>query len=199
MLADGPYGRLDASGSTSGGGSASPRPTRSSWPHSPDYAPDIELFARIREGLISGEHLERMGMALWLYEYLHLRCYFTGPHAGTSVATFTHVDAAKHFGLTTRQVKRWMHTLVEGGYVTTVRAQYGLTVSITKYGSCEATRAAGTVVPNAATRDRKVTREQSPTNPEVTFAVGTRDRNVTPAYRKCHFLAGCFELFEGSW
>ena len=180
MLADGPYGRLDASGSRGGGGSASPRPTRSSWPHSPDYAPDIELFARIREGLISGEHLERMGMALWLYEYLHLRCYFTGPHAGTSVATFTHVDAAKHLGLTTRQVKRWMHTLVEGGYVTTVRAQYGLTVSITKYGSCEATRAAGTVIPNAATRDRKVTREQSPTNPEVTFAVGTRDRNVTP-------------------
>ena len=179
MLADGPYGRLDASGSTSGGGSASPRPTRSSWPHSPDYAPDIELFARIREGLISGEHLERMGMALWLYEYLHLRCYFTGPHAGTSVATFTHVDAAKHLGLTTRQVKRWMHTLVEGGYVTTVRAQYGLTVSITKYGSCEATRAAGTVIPNAATRDRKVTREQSPTNPEVTFPVGTRDRKVT--------------------
>ena len=180
MLADGPYGRLDASGARGGGGSASPRPTRSSWPHSPDYAPGIELFARIREGLISGEHLERMGMALWLYEYLHLRCYFTGPQAGTSVATFTHVDAAKHFGVTTRQVKRWMRTLVEGGYVMTVRAQYGLTVTITKYGSCEATRAVETVVPKAATRDRNVTREQSPTDPEVTFPVGTRDRNVTP-------------------
>ena len=58
MLADRPFGRLDASVSRDDG--ASPRPSRSTWPHSPDYDPDIELFAMIWVGLASKKH--RIGL-----------------------------------------------------------------------------------------------------------------------------------------
>ena len=131
MLADSTFGRLDASGSSDDGGS--PRPSRSTWPHSPDYDPGIELFARIREGLIRGEHVDRMGMALWLYAYLVLRCYFTGPQAGTSVATYTHLDAAKALNRSVRSIKIWMDVLVVNGYVTTEKVNHGLVVTVTKY------------------------------------------------------------------
>ena len=134
MLADRSFDRLDASGSTSGSGGGSPRPARSTWPHSPDYDPDIELFARIRVGLITGEHRLRLNDATFLFLYLHSTCYFTGPQAGISVATYTHVAAAKHLDASTRQVKRWMETLVDGGYVTTLKVNHGLIVTITKYG-----------------------------------------------------------------
>ena len=134
MLADRSFDRLDASGSTSGRGGGSPRPARSTWPHSPDYDPDIELFARIRVGLITGEHRLRLNDATFLFLYLHSTCYFTGPQAGTSVATYTHVAAAKHLEASTRQVRRWMQTLLNGGYVTTVRVNQGLVVTITRYG-----------------------------------------------------------------
>ena len=127
------YDRLDASGSTSGRGGGSPRPARSTWPHSPDHDPGIELFARIREGLIRGEHVDRMGMALWLYEYLQLRCYFTGPQAGTSVATYTHLDAAKVLNRSVRTIKLWMDVLVNNGYVKVSRGQHGLVITIAKY------------------------------------------------------------------
>ncbi len=133
MLVDRSYDRLDASGSSSGRGGGSPRPARSTWPHSPDYDPGIELFARIREGLIRGEHVDRMGMALWLYEYLQLRCYFTGPQAGTSVATYTHLDAAKVLNRSVRSIKIWMDVLVVNGYVTTAKVNHGLVVTVTKY------------------------------------------------------------------
>ena len=134
VASDRSYDRLGASGSSSGRGGGSPRPARSTWPRSRDYDPDIPLYALIREGLITGEHVDRMGMALWLYEYLQLRCYFTGPQAGTSVATYTHLDASKVLNRSVLTVKRWMETLVDEGYVTTVRVNQGLVVTITKYG-----------------------------------------------------------------
>ena len=175
VASDRSYDRLDASGSSSGRGGGSPRPARSTWPHSPDHDPGIELFARIREGLITGEHWMRMGGALWLYEYLQLRCYFTGPKAGTSVATFTHVDAAKHFGATTRHVKRWMQILVDGGYVTTLKVNHGLVVTITKYGQ----EPPFMVKPN----DKNVTPLDEPSDisgtPSDIFGTPS-DKNVTP-------------------
>jgi len=133
MLADRPSDRLDASGSRGGRAESSPRPARSTWPHSADHDPGIELFARIREGLIRGEHVDRMGMAFWLYEYLQLRCYFTGPHAGTSVATYTHMDAAKVLNRSVRAIKVRMDVLVTYGYVTVAKVNHGLVVTITKY------------------------------------------------------------------
>ena len=168
MLVDRSYDRLDASGSSSGRGGGSPRPARSTWPRSRDYDPDIPLYALIREGLITGEHWMRMGSALWLYKYLHFRCYFTGPQAGTSVATFTHVDAAKHFGATTRHVKRWMQILVDGGYVTTLKVNHGLVVTITKYGQ----EPPFMVKPN----DKNVTPLDEPSDISGT----PNDKNVTP-------------------
>ena len=134
MLADRSYDRLDASGSSSGRGGGSPRPARSTWPHSRDYDPDIPLYIKLRIGLVSAEHRLGLNEAVFLYLYLQSNCYFTGSQAGTSVATYTHVDAAKHFRVTTRQVKRWMETLIDGGYVTTLKVNHGLIVTITKYG-----------------------------------------------------------------
>ena len=183
MLADRPFDRLDASGSSSGRRGESPRPSRSTWPHSPDYDPEIELFARIRVGLITGEHRLRLNDATFLFLYLHSTCYFTGPLAGTSVATYTHVAAAKHLYASTRQVKRWMETLVDGGYVTTARTRYGLTVTITKYGFGEGAQAVELDGSKATRSDTYVTSDrssdQSPINPEVTPAVRRSDIYVT--------------------
>lgn len=104
--------------------------------------PDIWL----KGGLITREHRERMGEALWLYLYLQQRAWFNGQRAGEirpdeDGKPYQHADAAHAlFGTDAsgqpaaiRTVKRWMAQLEDEGYIETRRLPYGLVVRITKY------------------------------------------------------------------
>jgi hypothetical protein len=118
MLADRPIYRLDANGSGEG-----------------DFCKDSRGFVGRHPGLITGEHLNRMGMAIWLFRYLDIRCHSTGVEAGTSFHGYTHEEAAKAFNRSVRAMKVWMARLVKGGYVTTVLVNRGLVVTITGYAA----------------------------------------------------------------
>ena len=104
--------------------------------------PDIWL----KGGLVTQEHRERMGEAIWLYLYLQQRAWFDCPRAGDvrpdeEGKPYQHADAARVlFGSTAdgqpaaiRTVKRWMAQLEGEHYVETRRLPYGLAVRITKY------------------------------------------------------------------
>ena len=83
--------------------------------------------------LIRPEHWKRIGPAIGLYRYLHDRCLTSGDGARTSVATYTHQDAAMALRRDVFTIYRWMARLVKGGYVTTRAIPDGLIVTITGY------------------------------------------------------------------
>ena len=116
MLVDRPSDRLDANGSGEG-----------------DFTKDSREFVARHPGLITGEHLNRMGIAIWLFRYLDIRCHRTGVEAGTAFHGYTHEEAAKAFNRSVRAMKVWMARLVKGGYVTTVPVNRGLVVTINGY------------------------------------------------------------------
>ena len=116
MLADRPSDRLDTNGSGEG-----------------DFTKDSREFVARHSGLITGEHLNRMGIAIWLFRYLDIRCHSIGVEAGTSFHGYTHEEAAENLGCPVPRIKRWMARLVKGGYVTTVPVNRGLVVTINGY------------------------------------------------------------------
>ena len=116
MLADRPSDRLDANGSGEG-----------------DFYKSNQAFIDRHPGLFTGEHVNRMGVAIWLFRYLDIRCHSTGGEAGTSFHGYTHEEAAKEFNRSVRAMKVWMARLVKGGYVTTVPVNRELVVTITGY------------------------------------------------------------------
>jgi len=73
-----------------------------------------------------------IGVASGLHRYLHSQCHTTGAESGT-VPGYAHVDAAVHLGVTSRQIRQWMRSLVARGHVTWVRQGNHLTVSIPGY------------------------------------------------------------------
>lgn len=87
-------------------------------------------FAQIRSGLLTAEHCERMGEAIWLYLWLHSRA-----HLRTGVITgYTHDEPASVLGQSRATIRRWFKRLEDGEYVESARRRYGLDLRITKYG-----------------------------------------------------------------
>lgn len=100
----------------------------------PEFTPPT--FVRIRTGLLEEKHVKAMGggSPLVIYLYLQARVRFRGEHAGVTWEPYSHAQAAKDLGLKPGAVRGWFQALRAGGYIETRQLQYGLEVSITKYG-----------------------------------------------------------------
>lgn len=141
----------------------------------------------LRAGLVDAKHRKAMGEAVWLYLYLHLLVRFDGPDAGctTDVALYTHEAAADVLGFEERQVRRHFRRLIDGGYVTAVRRQRGLAVTITKYQAAQARATKRTEAPSRP--DTSVRSEEPQTghfrSPDRTHLSGRPDTSVPSLYK----------------
>ena len=90
-----------------------------------------DWWARVRRGLVidcKGTHYKDMGVAIWLYLYLHQRAHSDGD--GT--VQFKYETASKDTGIDVRTLRRMMRKLKKG-YVSVKRNSKSLTVQILKW------------------------------------------------------------------
>jgi hypothetical protein len=69
----------------------------------------------VYEGLVDEKHQAQMGPAIWLYLYCIKYAMVHNPEDG--VFEYSHIEAAAELGMSTRNVKRWLDTLQQYGYV----------------------------------------------------------------------------------
>lgn len=95
------------------------------------------MYLPIRPGLFDAKHLKQMGMAVWLYGYLHSRVKFKGDGAGCTFPRqpYTHGEAAAALGVSRETVRDWFQALVKGEYITAQRQGNALSVTVCKYGN----------------------------------------------------------------
>jgi len=87
------------------------------------------------EGLIDAKHVQQMGTAIWLYEFLLSRAWVA---QRDGIVTYSHVEAAQVLGRTERTIKTWFAKLQEQGYIINrARHSHHLEVQITKWRPLE--------------------------------------------------------------
>lgn len=97
----------------------------------------------VREGLITIEHVQKMGPALVLYLYC-LKYATVAQRKGDFY--YNHVDASNELGTPLRTIKRWFARLQQHGYITyRGRVRHGLEVAVTKFHPVEDMAGEGSV------------------------------------------------------
>lgn len=93
------------------------------------------FFVSITNNLLEDKHFERMGNAVWLYMWLIDR--MTDISEGQGIVNggypVTHAMVQQNFGtMNDRLYRRYIATLRDAGYINTMKAQYGLYITINK-------------------------------------------------------------------
>ncbi len=87
------------------------------------------------EGLFDAKHVEQMGQAIWLYGWILARAWIRRQEG---VVDYSHIEAAKDLGVTSRTIKAWFSALQEYSYLTTrTRHSHHLTVQVTNWRRIE--------------------------------------------------------------
>lgn len=86
----------------------------------------------VQNGLLETKHYEAMGSAVWLYMWLidHQPRKSDQVHGGRKSVTYSQFAESVRVNRDTYNL--WIKALVDGGYITTKRSQYGLIITIEK-------------------------------------------------------------------
>ena len=86
----------------------------------------MKTFIKVKRGIISPEHYEAIGPAVWLFLYLIDRADFD---SGTMYG-YTDDQAAEDIGSKKRTIRSWRIKLQDGGYIDWIKKPYSINVTI---------------------------------------------------------------------